>query len=191
MHCSTSAVKNTQFAARTPFKFTRLEVSCIHRHTMQPVQGTIDFKNVYQLLDSIAMMNGTKHWTADDNYAMHNWMGQYAEYLTTEHVMPERRSINNHGSYYDLQYVSVLRYASRLHEYGSAGALRNDSIHIPQKTDLYHGVPMHAPLPRYTGILGALTKLGTISTPTERSAFACRCCSSSAACWQWPFCCGL
>lgn len=73
-------------------------------------------KNVYQLFDSITMMHGSKHWSESDDESMQVWMGQYVEYLDSEHVQPERKSINNHGTYYDLQYVSVLRYLGRLDE---------------------------------------------------------------------------
>jgi Alginate lyase len=73
-------------------------------------------KNVYQLLDSVTMLQGSKHWTSEDDKDMERWMAQYLKYLTSEHVLPERRSINNHGTYYDLQLVSILRYLGRIDE---------------------------------------------------------------------------
>jgi Alginate lyase len=80
------------------------------------MQGTIDMKNVYQLFDSIAMLHGSPHWTSTDVSKMHAWMVEYVAYLTSEHVAPERSSINNHGTYFDLQYVSVLRFLGRQNE---------------------------------------------------------------------------
>lgn len=62
------------------------------------------------------MLKGSKHWTKEDTEGMQHWMVQYAEYLDTDHVMNERRSINNHGTYFDLQYVSILRYLGRIAE---------------------------------------------------------------------------
>jgi hypothetical protein len=90
-------------------------------------------KNVYQLLDSITMLKGSKHWTAVDDASMQQWMGEYAHHLTSEHVMPERKSINNHGTYYDLQYVSILRYLGRVDEarhYLSTNAKKRIQIQV-------------------------------------------------------------
>jgi hypothetical protein len=80
------------------------------------MQGTIDFKNVAQLFDAIAMLKGSPAWTADDAEGMELWMGQYIEYLQTERLKPEVCSVNNHGTYYDLQYISILRFLGRREE---------------------------------------------------------------------------
>lgn len=125
------------------------------------------------------MINGSKHWTAHDDEAMHHWMGQYVEYLNTEHVMPERRSINNHGSYYDLQYVSVLRYAFDMVISRSAG----------QALFLHKDVPLQDAMVCHTffaiaGTLVEQTRPGTTSTPMERnvSGFRWRFRSVSSQC---------
>jgi hypothetical protein len=59
------------------------------------------------------MISDSDHWTSEDDEAMQRWMTQYINYLQTVHVKPEKCSINNHGSYYDLQYLSILRYLKR------------------------------------------------------------------------------
>lgn len=75
------------------------------------MQGTIDFKNVYMLTDAIAMLKGSKHWKKRDDRDMHVWMTEYVKHLQSDHVRAERVSNNNHGTYFDVQYLTILRFA--------------------------------------------------------------------------------
>lgn len=73
------------------------------------VQGTIDFKDIYKVTDAIALIAGSSVWAPADSAAMHAWMEQHLEHLRDDHVRPERCSNNNHGSFFDIQYITVLR----------------------------------------------------------------------------------
>jgi hypothetical protein len=73
------------------------------------MQGTIDNKNVYQLFDSAHLLSGSRAWTAEDNEALLTWTDAYVKHLQDEHVKPERCQSNNHGTYFDVQYLSVLK----------------------------------------------------------------------------------
>lgn len=76
------------------------------------LQGTIDFKNVYMITDAIALVAHSRAWTPADSAGMRRWMATYVQHLQAPHCWSERCSNNNHGTYFDVQYLTVLRYVS-------------------------------------------------------------------------------
>ena len=74
------------------------------------LQGTINFRRISELLDGVAMLRGSAAWTAQHEHAMRVWLTKYKRYLESAHVVPERCSPCNHGLYYDVQMVSIMRF---------------------------------------------------------------------------------
>lgn len=73
------------------------------------LQGTIDLKNIYMITDAAELLTGSQEWSQGDREALQAWMGKYVEHLQSDHIKFERCSNNNHGTYFDVQYLTVLR----------------------------------------------------------------------------------
>jgi hypothetical protein len=74
------------------------------------VQGTIDNRNIGHVFDAVAMISHSKAWTPHDNRRMNKWARHYLNFLVSDHTLKERSAPNNHGAFYDVQFVSVLMY---------------------------------------------------------------------------------
>ena len=68
--------------------------------------GIIETIRMRFMVDSITMLQGSEHWTEQDQQAMRQWFRDYVHWLrTSEHGMAESKSKNNHGSWYAQQVV--------------------------------------------------------------------------------------
>ena len=77
------------------------------------VQGNINFRNIGNVLDGIYLIRDSGAWTAADEAAWRAWLEEYKAYLESGPVEPERCSMCNHGLYYDMQMLAVMRYLGR------------------------------------------------------------------------------
>ena len=63
------------------------------------------------ITDAAELIDGSSAWGAGDRDALQKWVSEYAKHLQSSHVKYERRS-HNHGTYFDVQYLTVLRCGS-------------------------------------------------------------------------------
>jgi len=70
--------------------------------------GIIETHRLPDLLDAVGLLAGSAAWTAEDQRALRGWCMRY---LTWLHESPngrrEQQAENNHGSWYDVQVVSL------------------------------------------------------------------------------------
>lgn len=70
--------------------------------------GLIGARGLADLVDGIGLLAGSKSWTADDQQKMKAWAGAYFHWLTTSKIgLGEDAASNNHGTFYDVQAVSL------------------------------------------------------------------------------------
>jgi hypothetical protein len=79
--------------------------------------GLIDFAGMPQFLDGLALLRGSKAWTAEDQKAMDAWLTEYAHWLaTSKEAASERKAENNHGSWFACHEGSLLVYLGKTEE---------------------------------------------------------------------------
>jgi hypothetical protein len=70
--------------------------------------GIIETHMLPELLDGIALMQGSKAWSGGKQAAICAWCSSYYQWLTTsKQGLAEQAAPNNHGSWYDVQRASV------------------------------------------------------------------------------------
>jgi hypothetical protein len=70
--------------------------------------GILDARGLPDVTDAVAILRGSKSWTAADEAGMKSWFSEYYEWLTTsENGRDEAAAKNNHGSWYDFQAVGI------------------------------------------------------------------------------------
>src|ERR1700734_2562551 len=70
--------------------------------------GQITARCMMDLVDAIGLLAGSKNMTTNDQQGNSTWAGQYLQWLTTSKIgLDEDAALNNHGTYYDAQTVSL------------------------------------------------------------------------------------
>ena len=70
--------------------------------------GLISARGLVDLVDGIGLLAGSKSWTTDDQQKMKAWAADYFHWLTTSKIgLGEDAASNNHGTFYDVQAVSL------------------------------------------------------------------------------------
>ncbi len=70
--------------------------------------GLIETRDVYRLVDAIGFLAGSKSWTSADQKGMEGWCARFLDWmLHSDKGKEEAVAKNNHGSYYDVQIVSL------------------------------------------------------------------------------------
>ena len=70
--------------------------------------GLISARGLADLVDAIGLLAGSKIWTTNDQQRMTAWVGDYFHWLTTSNIgLGEDAASNNHGTFYDVQAVSL------------------------------------------------------------------------------------
>jgi Alginate lyase len=70
--------------------------------------GLIGARGLADLVDAIGLLAGSKSWTTNDQQGMSAWAGDYFQWLTTSKIgLGEDAASNNHGTFYDVQAVSL------------------------------------------------------------------------------------
>lgn len=81
------------------------------------MQGTIDMRHIGHLLDAVRLVaaEDATAWNATDEAALRGWATRFMDgWLSTQVIArTERASENNHGNYYDVQYISFAKYLGR------------------------------------------------------------------------------
>lgn len=87
--------------------------------------GIIEMKDIYFLLDAVRLLERGDALQATDRQAFREWLTSYLAWLTTSpQGRAERRSANNHGTYYDLQVAAI---ASFLEDHALVSTTLRDS----------------------------------------------------------------
>jgi hypothetical protein len=70
--------------------------------------GLIGARGLADLVDGIGLLAGSKTWTLADQQGMTTWVSNYFQWLTTSKIgVGEDAASNNHGTFYDVQAVSL------------------------------------------------------------------------------------
>jgi hypothetical protein len=81
--------------------------------------GIIDTHGIYRILDAISILQNSKEWSGDDNLKMKRWLDVYLNWLrTSKNGIDESKTKNNHGTWYDVQVVSILLFNGKHAEAG-------------------------------------------------------------------------
>jgi hypothetical protein len=76
--------------------------------------GVIDFNMINVVVDSTALISNSKSWSAGDKQAMQVWFSDYLKWLQYSDKGKIASKFNsNHGSWYDVQVVSVALFVGR------------------------------------------------------------------------------
>lgn len=92
-------------------------------------EGVLETERLLSIIDSVRLISNSSSWTDCDELGFNNWLSQYVFWLeTSDLAVAERAADNNHGTWYDAQYVAYLIY---LGEYSKAASYLN-VITIPR-----------------------------------------------------------
>lgn len=92
--------------------------------------GIIETIRLRFLPDSIALLQGSEHWTDEDTQAMKQWFGDYVTWLrTSKHGIEESEAENNHGTWCHQQIVLYGLFA------GNKEAVLESLATIPARID--------------------------------------------------------
>ncbi len=70
--------------------------------------GIIDTARLTRIVDAIGLLESSHAWAAKDGHAMRDWCTEYVKWLrTSKHGLGEEKKLNNHGTWYDAQVVSL------------------------------------------------------------------------------------
>jgi hypothetical protein len=76
--------------------------------------GIIDTARLVTIIDAIGLLESSSAWTAKDQNAMRVWCAEYLKWLrTSKHGLGEEKKLNNHGTWYDAQVVSLALYTGQ------------------------------------------------------------------------------
>jgi hypothetical protein len=76
--------------------------------------GLIGARGLADLVDAVGLLAGSKSWTPEDQQGMTAWAGDYFQWLTTSKIgLGEDAASNNHGTFYDVQAVSLALFTGK------------------------------------------------------------------------------
>jgi Alginate lyase len=79
--------------------------------------GLIETRDLYGLVDTIGLLEGSKSWSAADQKGMKDWCAHFLDWmLHSENGKAEAAAKNNHGTYYDVQVASLALFTDDVDE---------------------------------------------------------------------------
>ena len=76
--------------------------------------GVIDAYSFVEMLDGVALLEGSKAWTKKDNKALQKWMSSMLDWmLTSKQGIQEANAANNHSVAFDAQAIALALYTGR------------------------------------------------------------------------------
>ena len=76
--------------------------------------GIIETRSLPDMLDGVALLDGSSNWTARDAAAIREWMRAYLKWLVeSTHGQEESRNGNNHETWYDVQVAGLALYTGQ------------------------------------------------------------------------------
>jgi hypothetical protein len=92
-----------------------------HNNNEGPGSGIIEFRDMFYFLDAVRLLEDCNALSPADLAQFRDWLATYADWLqTSKPGKRECKSINNHGSFYDVQLGAIAAY---LGDQGIAGAI--------------------------------------------------------------------
>jgi hypothetical protein len=77
--------------------------------------GLIGARGLADLVDAIGLLAGSSSWETNDQQGMTAWAGDYFQWLTTSKIgLGEDAASNNHGTFYDVQAVSLALFIGKM-----------------------------------------------------------------------------
>lgn len=90
-------------------------------------EGVLETERLLYIIDAILLISNSNYWTKEDDLSFKEWLSKYVHWLETDKLaIAERNVINNHGTWYDAQYVMYLIFLGDLTS--AATYLKNVSI---------------------------------------------------------------
>ncbi|NOV04368.1 alginate lyase family protein [Paenibacillus planticolens] len=90
-------------------------------------EGVLESDKLLEIIDAIELISNSPSWTAGDTQSFKNWLFRYTNWLATNQLaQDEKNSLNNHGAWYDIQYVDYLLYLGKKAE--AQAYLQNTTI---------------------------------------------------------------
>lgn len=76
--------------------------------------GVLDGYSFIDMLDGVALLEGSKSWTGKDDKKLKGWMSSLLDWiLTSEQGIGEANAANNHSVAYDAQAIAIALYTGR------------------------------------------------------------------------------
>lgn len=76
--------------------------------------GIIDTHGLPRIIDAIGLLRLSKTWTAKDEQGTKQWFTDYLQWLqTSKNGKKEAQAKNNHGTFYDLQIVTIALFCGK------------------------------------------------------------------------------
>jgi hypothetical protein len=70
--------------------------------------GLIDTRELSSIVDAVGLLRTSRAWTAGDDRAMHEWAREFLRWMrASPQGRDEANTTNNHGTWYDVQVVSL------------------------------------------------------------------------------------
>lgn len=76
--------------------------------------GVLDGYSFIEMLDGVALLNGSRSWTKKNDKELKKWMNSLLDWmLTSNQGIEESRASNNHSTAYDAQAIAIAMYVGR------------------------------------------------------------------------------
>jgi hypothetical protein len=76
--------------------------------------GIIDTLQFSRLVDAVGLLGASAEWNAEDQEGLEIWFGKYLDWLLeSDKGRDEGRQANNHGTWYDVQVISLALFVGR------------------------------------------------------------------------------
>ncbi|MFD0677430.1 MULTISPECIES: alginate lyase family protein [unclassified Paenibacillus] len=77
-------------------------------------EGVLESDKLFEIIDAIELISNSASWTSSDTLSFKSWLMQYVDWLQTSPLaQAEKATINNHGTWYDAQFVNYLMYLGK------------------------------------------------------------------------------
>jgi hypothetical protein len=78
-------------------------------------EGVLETERLLYIIDAILLISNSNYWTIEDDISFKEWLTGYVFWLESDKLaLDERNATNNHGTWYDAQYVTYLIFLGNL-----------------------------------------------------------------------------